>query len=103
LKESAATQTKLSEIESMLKLVESDNTGAKISNEVLIHARHLPNGQVMSIDRCPPQLTAQEWRDLLLVEAPGYYQPFANARGFFRLPRHVYDSLLAKVTPMAAE
>ncbi|MDI9849762.1 hypothetical protein QM467_17085 [Rhodoblastus sp. 17X3] len=57
----------------------------------------------MTIDKCPPQLTAQEWRDLLLNEAGRYYQTFAGARGFFRLPRHVYDALLANVTPMAAE
>lgn len=59
------------------------------------------------IDRRPAQLTGDEWRNLLLTEASEYYQPFVNARGFFRLPRAVYDDILAKaaarVTPVAAE
>lgn len=87
----------------MLKLVQSDDRNSQVGNDVLIHVRHLSGGQVMTIDKCPPQLTAQEWRDLLLNEAGGHYQTFAGARGFFRLPRHVYDALLANVTPMAAE
>jgi hypothetical protein len=87
----------------MLKLVDSDNRYEQLGTEVLIHLRHLPSGAVFSIDRCPPQLTAQEWRDLLLTEASAYYQTFTGSRGFFRLPRHVYDSLLAKVMPLAAE
>ena len=49
------------------------------------------------------EMSAQEWRDLLLTDAADYYQTFAGARGFFRLPRHVYDAILANVTPMAAE
>jgi hypothetical protein len=57
----------------------------------------------MSIDRRPSQLTAQEWRTLLLRKASPYYQPLANARGFFRLPRPVYDDVLAQATPLAAE
>jgi hypothetical protein len=57
----------------------------------------------MAIDRQPPQLTAQEWRDRLLTDAPQYYRTFANARGFFRLPRNVYDTLIVQITPLAAE
>jgi hypothetical protein len=87
----------------MLKLVQSDDSNSHVGNEVLIHVRYLSGGQVMTIDKCPPQLTAQEWRDLLLSEAGGHYRTFAGARGFFRLPRHVYDALLANVIPMAAE
>jgi hypothetical protein len=87
----------------MLKLVHSENAAGPAVDDVLIHVRHLPNGQVMTIDRQPPQLTAQEWRDQLLAEAPQYYQTFANARGFFRLPRNVYDTLIVQITPLAAE
>jgi hypothetical protein len=87
----------------MLTLVKSDKISGKVSDEALIHVRYLSSGEVMTIDKCPPQLTAREWRDLLLGEASAYYQTFAGARGFFRLPRHVYDSILANVTPMAAE
>ena len=87
----------------MLTLVESDKFGLRDGDDVLIHVRCLPDGRVTMIDRCPPQLTAQEWRNRLLTEASEYYQPFANARGFFRLPRPVYDNLVADATPMAAE
>ena len=87
----------------MLTLVQSDDQPGHVADEVLIHVRYLPSGAVMTIDKRPPQLTAQEWRDLLLSQAPGHYQTFAGARGFFRLPRRVYDALLANVTPMAAE
>jgi hypothetical protein len=87
----------------MLTLVHSDTPTEQTGSDVLIHVRHLANGSVLTIDRQPSQLTAQEWRDLLLTETPEYYQTFANARGFFRLPRPVYDALLAQVTPLAAE
>lgn len=87
----------------MLTLVQSDDQHTKAGNDVLIHVRYLSSGAVMTIDRLPSQLTAQEWRDLLLTDAADYYQTFAGARGFFRLPRHVYDAILANVTPMAAE
>jgi hypothetical protein len=87
----------------MLTLVQSGDHYDKVSDEVLIHVRYLSSGAVMTIDRCPPQLTAQEWRDLLLKDAPGHYRTFAGARGFFRLPRAVFDALIADVTPMAAE
>ena len=87
----------------MLKVVHSNNAVASNREDVLIHVRHLASGAVMTIDRCPPQLTAQQWRDYLLTEVGSYYQTFAGARGFFRLPRAVYDSLVAQVTPLAAE
>lgn len=87
----------------MLKIVQSDDRNNKVCDEVLIHVRHLAGGQVMTIDKCPPQLTAQEWRTLLLNEAAAYYQTFAGARGFFRLPRNVYDALVANLMPVAAE
>lgn len=87
----------------MLTLVHSDANGGQTGRDVLIHVRHLPSGEVLMIDKCPPQLTAQEWRDLLLREASDHYQAFVGARGFFRLPRRVYDAIVANVTPMAAE
>ena len=87
----------------MLTLVRHDNRYGQVGDEVLIYVRYLSSAEVMTIDKCPPQLTAKEWRNQLLREAPGYYQTFAGARGFFRLPRHVYDALLANVMPMAAE
>jgi hypothetical protein len=87
----------------MLTLVHSDAKAGPAGGDVLIHVRHLNTGEVLSIDRCPPRLTAQEWRDLLLTEASDHYQAFVGARGFFRLPRAVYDGLVAQATPMAAE
>jgi hypothetical protein len=87
----------------MLKLVQTDDQRTTHSDCILIHVRYLSNSDVMTIDKCPPHLTAQEWRNLLLSEAPGCYQTFAGARGCFRIPRHVYDGILANVTPMAAE
>jgi hypothetical protein len=82
---------------------QSEDLSGKARGEVLIHIRHLPSGEILTIDRLPPQLTAPEWRRLLLEKASKYYQTFANARGFFRLPRNVYNSLVADVTPQAAE
>lgn len=86
----------------MLKVV-SSNDVAPAREEVLIHVRHFANGSVMFIDRCPATLTAQQWRDYLLTEAGAYYQAFAGARGFFRLPRAVFDNLVAQTMPLAAE
>lgn len=88
----------------MLKVVSSNDAAAiAAQEEVLIHIRHAPNGSVLFIDRCPATMTAQQWRDYLLTEAGSYYQTFTGARGFLRLPRAVYDSLVAKVLPLAAE
>jgi hypothetical protein len=82
---------------------QSDNRSGQAGDEVLIHIRHLPSGEILTIDSVPPQLTAEEWRRLLLDRASNYYKTFANARGFFRLPRQVYNALVAEVTPLAAE
>jgi hypothetical protein len=87
----------------MLKIVKSDEKHNKSADDVLIHVRYLSSGAVMLIDKCPAHFTAQEWRDLLLREASGYYQTFVGSRGFFRLPRNIYNALVADVTPMAAE
>lgn len=87
----------------MLKVVSSNETAAKAKDDVLIHVRHFPHGGVMFIDLCPATMTLQQWRDYLLSEAGSHYQAFVGARGFFRLPRAVYDSLVAKVMPLAAE
>lgn len=86
----------------MLTLVKSDKFGLRDGDDVLIHVRCLCDGEVTSIDRRPAQLTGREWRNLLLTEASAYYQPFANARGFFRLPRPVYDGIVAKSAPLLA-
>jgi len=87
----------------MLKVVQSGDQSHKIGDEVLIHVRYLASGEIMTIDKCPAQLTAQEWRDLLLTEASTYYQTFAGGRGFFRLRRHVYEAVIPEAAPMAAE
>jgi len=87
----------------MITLEQTEHSHDHKGDEVLIHIRYFANGQVMFIDRCPAQLTAQEWREMLLKAAPEHYQTFAGARGFFRLPRRIYNSLLATMTPMAAE
>ena len=87
----------------MLKAVKSGGQSPVAVDEVLIHVRYLASGEIMTIDKCPVQLTAQEWRDLLLTEASKYYQTFAGGRGFFRLPRHVYDAVLPEAAALAAE
>lgn len=70
-------------------------------DDVLIHVRYWPSSEIMSIDKLPPELTAQAWRDLLVAEASAHYQTFTGGRGFFRLPRGVYDRIAAQVTPPA--
>ena len=89
------------EKELIMTLAQTENHNDYNEGDVLIHVRYFANGAVMFIDKCPAQLTALEWREMLLKAAPGLYQTFAGARGFFRLPRHIYDSLLATMTPMA--
>jgi hypothetical protein len=71
------------------------------NDDVLIHVRYWPNSDIMSIDKLPPGLTAQAWRDRLVTEAPEHYQTFAGGRGFFRLPRQVYDNILTQPAPVA--
>jgi hypothetical protein len=73
------------------------------NDDVLIHVRYWPNSDIMNIDRLPQGVSAQNWHDLLVMDDDAHYQTFAGGRGFFRLPRRVYDNLSAQATQIAAE
>ncbi len=62
-------------------------------DEVLIHVRFYPNGEISTIDACPDQLSSLAWFERLRSAATRHYQTLAGGRGFFRLPRGTFDSI----------
>lgn len=63
--------------------------------EVLIHVRFYPNAEIATIDACPDQMSRQAWFERLCGAATQHYQTLAGGRGFFRIPRSTFDSILA--------
>ncbi len=72
----------------------TDNTGGLRLDEVLVHVRYQPNGEIFSIGEKPERLSASEWLKYLLETASPFYQTFAGGRGFFRLPRSKFELLM---------
>lgn len=66
----------------------------KVEN-VMFHVRFQPNGDIFTIDGCPEGMKDQAWFDHLYANASDYYATRANGRGFFRIPRDVYESAVA--------
>jgi hypothetical protein len=62
-------------------------------DEVLIHVRFYPNGEISTIDACPDQLSSRAWFERLGSAATRHYQTLAGGRGFFRIPRSTFDSI----------
>src|SRR5271157_5644540 len=65
-------------------------------DEVLIHVRFHPDAEVNTIDQCPDHLHRQDWFFRLRYGAPLNYQTFAGGRGFFRLQRSCFETILNK-------
>jgi hypothetical protein len=72
----------------------ADNAQRAAPDEVLVHVRYQPNGEIFSIGEKPERLSASEWLKHLLATASPHYQTFAGGRGFFRIPRENYAALL---------
>jgi hypothetical protein len=67
------------------------------ADEVLVHVRFLPNAEIFSIDEKPQSMSAREWLNLLLEGASPHYQALAGGRGFFRIPRAGFETILGRV------
>jgi hypothetical protein len=74
----------------------AENAIQSDANEnVLIHVRFKPSGEVFTIDACPSDLSADDWFLRLIGGASDHYRSFAGGRGFFRVPRERFEALQA--------
>jgi hypothetical protein len=65
-------------------------------DEVLIHVRFRPDGHIATIDSCPDGLSFHDWYVRLREAGTQHYQTFAGGRGFFRIPRAQFESILGR-------
>lgn len=75
----------------------ADDVRAAASDAVLVHVRYHPNGEVLSIGEKPERLSESQWLKHLLDTASPHYQAFAGGRGFFRIPRGDFESLIRRL------
>lgn len=68
-----------------------------VADEVLVHVRFHPNAEISSIGEKPEKLSASEWFKHLLDAASPHYQVLAGGRGFFRIPRSTFETILKGV------
>ena len=64
---------------------------------VLVHVRFHPNAEISSIGEKPENLSAGAWFKHLLNTASPHYQVLAGGRGFFRIPRSSFETILRDV------
>ena len=64
--------------------------------DVLIHLRFNPSGDVTIIDQQPQHLTVYEWYTRLCQGASNHYRALAGGRGFFRIPKSIFNAIVAK-------
>lgn len=67
------------------------------AGDVMIHVRFWPSAEIFTIDAKPDGLSPREWYEKLYMGYTQYYQTRANGRGFFRLPRPVFDTLMSGI------
>jgi hypothetical protein len=67
------------------------------ADEVLVHVRFHPNAEISSIGEKPENLSAGAWFKHLLNTASPHYQVLAGGRGFFRIPRSSFETILRDV------
>jgi hypothetical protein len=72
----------------------ADNEQLSGLDDVLVHVRYQPNGEIFSIGEKPERLSPSEWLKHLLETASPYYQTLAGGRGFFRIPRGNFEALI---------
>lgn len=82
--------------------VETDAPATETPDEVLIHVRFSPNGDVFTIDKLPENMKANAWHNCLLTGASQHYRTFAGGRGFYRIPRATYQSILEQAAQQAS-
>ncbi|CAN5284963.1 hypothetical protein BH10PSE10_BH10PSE10_04250 [soil metagenome] len=63
------------------------------ASDVLIHVRYTPSAEIFFIDALPAYTTPRDWLNRLLAGASDYYQVLAGGRGFFKIPRNVFETL----------
>lgn len=63
------------------------------TDNVMIHVRFAPNGEVVEISERPAGATPGDWFNCLSDKAGAHYQTFAGGRGLFRLTRQDADTL----------
>ncbi len=59
--------------------------------------RFHPNAEISSIGEKPGSLSENEWFKRLLDGASAHYQVLAGGRGFFRIPRASFETILEGV------
>jgi len=75
----------------------ADDVQTLAPDEVLVHVRYRPDGQIFSIGEKPEKLSESQWLNHLLETASHCYQPFAGGRGFFRIPRRNFEALIKQL------
>lgn len=63
------------------------------TDNVMIHVRFAPNGEVVEIGERPADATPREWFNCLSDKAGTHYRTFAGGRGVFSLTRQEIDML----------
>ncbi len=63
------------------------------SEEVLIHVRFSPDGEVTDIGERPAAAAPQSWFNQLSAQFGEAYQPLSGGRGLFRVARGEVDRL----------
>jgi hypothetical protein len=67
-------------------------------DDVFIHIRFHPNADIAALGiEAPAHINPMDLYKLLRVEAADYYRGLAGGRGFFRIPRTVYDAIVSKL------
>lgn len=76
------------------RVIETEAPVNEKRDDVLIHVRFMPSGAVFTIDGVPETMKADAWHKALQIAASQYYQALAGGRGFYRIPRATYTSIL---------
>lgn len=75
-----------------------EETTTARTEDVLIHVRYMPSGEIFSIGERPARLDAKQWLAHLFDAASFHYQTLAGGRGFFRIPRAEFDALIGRLS-----
>lgn len=73
-----------------------EDTAASVQ-DVLIHVRYRPDGDIFSIGEKPSSVSASQWLKHLLATASSHYQTLAGGRGFFRIPPDRFATLMKQL------
>ena len=62
-------------------------------DDVLVHVRFNPSGEIFSIGEKPAGLSPSEWLNYLRERASPHYRALAGGRGVFRIPRRSFAAI----------